>query len=56
MPNYQAYTTKKETPSRLTRKSLRSKTFLLNKSANRRLKAERAARRLERLESSPREG
>jgi hypothetical protein len=41
MATYQAYATKKDIPSRLTRKGARRKTFLFNKTANRKQKEAR---------------
>ena len=43
MPEYKAYLTVKDTPSRKTRKGDRIRTFLLNKNANKRLKKARKA-------------
>jgi hypothetical protein len=52
MPNYQAYPNKKNTPSRLTRKQQRNKTFVTNKNANKKLIKARKDVRDARLEAA----
>lgn len=47
MPNYQAYATEKDTPSRKTRKNSRAKTFLTNKGLSAKIRKERRLARKE---------
>lgn len=52
MPQYKAYPTEKDTPSRKVRKGDRNKTFVLNKAANRKLLKARKEERDARLEAA----